>query len=91
MVPMVPNRAQFSHPPGVQYRYAICFLELAQHGRGTGRATYDGASHAREWLTCFLNMTKQALPDSRHASGERDLLGFEQVIQRFSVKSRPGE
>ena len=29
-----PNRAQLSHPPGVQYRYAVGFLELAQHGSG---------------------------------------------------------
>ena len=59
--------------------------------RGAGRATNDGASHARECPACFLKMAKQALPDSRNASGERNLLGFEQVVQRFAVQSRPGE
>ncbi|MNY08253.1 hypothetical protein D3C86_1410980 [compost metagenome] len=59
-----------------------------QHGRGAGRATDDGALHARELLTSCLQMAQQALPYGGYAGRERHLLGFEQFKQRFPVQRR---
>ncbi|MNY67464.1 hypothetical protein D3C86_2050580 [compost metagenome] len=72
------DRAQFSHPPDVQYRYAVGFLKGVQHGRGTGRTTNDAAFHAGELLACFFQVTKKVLPHSRDTSGQCHPLGFEQ-------------
>jgi hypothetical protein len=82
------ERAHLGHSPGVQHLHAVAFLEGLHHRGRACRAADDGAAHGAELQVVRLDVGEQALPDRRHAGRDRDVLAFEQVVQRLAVEPR---
>jgi hypothetical protein len=69
----------------------VGLLERLDHGRRARRTADHRAPHRREAQIVGLHVGQQALPYGGHAGRHGHALGFEEVVQRLSVKPRAGE